>query len=109
MDREVGLPLSLPPSSIDVRLEVEEAELGRGLVGSLVTSGAGVLVNTCVDNDQDKKKKKEEQVAATGYSLLKNIFKSLHSSGLFLVYLIKKLGISCVELQRELPEAMSQR
>lgn len=52
MDRDAGLPLSLPPSSIDVRLEVEEAELGKGLVGSLVASGDGVLVNTCVDIDQ---------------------------------------------------------
>lgn len=47
VDKEPGLPLSLPPSSTDVRLEVEEAELGRGLVGSLVTSEAGVLVSTC--------------------------------------------------------------
>lgn len=61
MDREAGLPLSLPPSSIDVRLEVEEAELGRGLVGSLVTSVGGVLVNTCVDTDQDEE---QEQVTA---------------------------------------------
>lgn len=30
-------------------------------------------------------------------------------SGLYWVYLIKKLGISCIELQRELPEAMGQR
>lgn len=47
VDREPGLPLSLPPSSTDVRLEVEEAELGSGLVGSLVTSEPGVLVSTC--------------------------------------------------------------
>lgn len=47
VDKEPGLPLSLPPSSTDVRLEVEEAELGRGLVGSLVTSEPGVLVSTC--------------------------------------------------------------
>jgi len=47
MEREAGCPLSLPASSNEVRLEVEEAELGRGLVGSLVTSGAGVLVSTC--------------------------------------------------------------
>lgn len=47
VDRELGLPLSLPPSSTDVRLEVEEAELGRGLIGSLVTSEPGVLVSTC--------------------------------------------------------------
>lgn len=46
MDSEVGLPLSLPPSSTDVRLEVEDAELGSGLVGSLLTSGAEGLVNT---------------------------------------------------------------
>lgn len=76
VDREAGLPLSLPPSSSDVRLEVEEAELGRGLVGSLVASGDGVLVKTCADVDQDEKQKQ-----ATGYSLLKIIFKSLQSSG----------------------------
>lgn len=62
VEREAGLPLSLPPSSIDVRLEVEEAELGRGLVGSLVISGVGVLVNTCVDTNQDEE---QEQVTAT--------------------------------------------
>ena len=55
MDREAGFPLSLPPSSIDVRLEVEEAELGKGLVGSLVASGDGVLVITCVNIDQADK------------------------------------------------------
>lgn len=54
MDREAGPPLSLPPSSTDVLLEVEEAELGRGLVGSLVTSGAGVLVSTCTDTNKDE-------------------------------------------------------
>lgn len=40
---------------------MEEAELGRGLVGSLVTSVGGVLVNTCVDTDQDEE---QEQVTA---------------------------------------------
>lgn len=54
MDREAGLPLSLPPSSNDVRLEVEEAELGRGLVGSLATSGVGVFVNTWESNSRDE-------------------------------------------------------
>lgn len=47
MESEAGLPLSLPASSNDVRLEAEEAELGSGLVGSLVASGGGVLVSTC--------------------------------------------------------------
>lgn len=65
VDREAGLPLSLPPSSIDVRLEVDEAELGRGLVGSLVTSEGGVLVNTCANTDRD-----EEQEQATGRGYL---------------------------------------
>jgi len=46
VDRDVGLPLSLPPSSSDVRLDVDEAELGRGLIGSFSTSGDGVFVNT---------------------------------------------------------------
>lgn len=58
----MGLPLSLPASSIDVRLEVDEAELGRGLLGSLVTSGAGVLVNTCQDTTQHEE---QEQTAPT--------------------------------------------
>jgi len=57
VDREAGLPLSLPPSSSEVRLEVEEAELGRGLVGSLVTSGDGVLVSTCADTNHDEEHK----------------------------------------------------
>lgn len=62
MDSEAGLPLSLPPSSMDVRLEVEEAELGRGLVGSLVASGDGVFVNTCVDA---KRREEHKQATAT--------------------------------------------
>ena len=39
VEREAGIPPSLPPSSNEARLEVEEAELGRGLAGSLVASG----------------------------------------------------------------------
>ena len=41
----MGPPLSLS-ASCEVRLDVEEAELGSGLTGSLVVSGGGVFVRT---------------------------------------------------------------
>lgn len=59
MDREAGLPFSLPVSSIDVLLEVDEAELGSGLVGSLVTSADGDLVKTCAETKQRGEKASE--------------------------------------------------
>lgn len=96
MEREAGLPLSLPPSSSDVRLEVEEAELGRGLVGSLVTSRAGVLVSTCADRE-----------ARSVCSLL--VLEPLQLFDSSSAYLVQKLGVAGIELQRELPEAMRQR
>lgn len=92
VDREPGLPLSLPPSSTDVRLEVDEAELGRGLVGSLVTSEPGVLVSTCVTPAKVRAEHWRHQ----------QMFRILR-------YLFEELGVSCIELQGELPEAVSQR
>lgn len=92
VDKEPGLPLSLPPSSTDVRLEVEEAELGRGLVGSLVTSEPGVLVSTCATAGK---------VRAEHWRHQKMVC--------ILRYLVEELGVACIELQGELPEAVSQR
>lgn len=92
VDREPGLPLSLPPSSTDVRLEVEDAELGRGLVGSLVTSEPGVLVSTCTTPKNVRTEHRRHQQCVC-----------------IRPYLIKELGISCIELQAELPKAVSQR
>ena len=54
VEREAGIPPSLPPSSNEARLEVEEAELGRGLAGSLVASGQGVLVRTYEGSSQHR-------------------------------------------------------
>lgn len=45
VDRTVGPPLSLS-ASCEVRLDVEEAELGRGLEASLLVSEDGVFVRT---------------------------------------------------------------
>lgn len=47
VDSEAGPPPSLPVSSTDVLLEVDDAELGRGLLGSLLASGAVVLLSAC--------------------------------------------------------------
>lgn len=46
VDRAVGPEFSLS-ASCDVRLDVEEAELGRGLTESLLVSGGEVFVRTC--------------------------------------------------------------
>lgn len=92
VDRKPGLPLSLPPSSTDVRLEVEEAELGSGLVGSLVTSEPGVLVSTCTTADKVRAEHRRHQQIDCIWQ-----------------YLIEELGVSRIELQGELPEAVSQR
>jgi hypothetical protein len=41
VEREAGIPPSLPPSSNEARLEVEEAELGGGVVGYGYQNGNG--------------------------------------------------------------------
>lgn len=43
----VGPAASLPVSSWETRLDVDEAELGRGFAGSLPTLAAGTRVSTC--------------------------------------------------------------
>lgn len=46
VDKTVG-PLDSLSASCDVRLDVEEAELGSGLTESLLVSGGDVFVRTC--------------------------------------------------------------
>lgn len=46
VDKTVGRLVSLS-ASCDVRLDVEEAELGSGLTKSLLVSGVDVFVRTC--------------------------------------------------------------
>lgn len=46
VDKTVG-PLDSLSASCDVRLDVEEAELGSGLTKSLLVSGGDVFVRTC--------------------------------------------------------------
>lgn len=52
VDKTVGPPVSLS-ASCDVRLDVEEAELGRDLTESLLVSGGGVFVRTCGTKNKD--------------------------------------------------------
>lgn len=53
VDRSVGPPLSLS-ASWEVRLDVEEAELGSGLMASLVVSEGEVLVKTWRDAERQE-------------------------------------------------------
>lgn len=83
VDKTVEPPVSLS-ASCDVRLDVEEAELGSGLTESLLVSGGGDFVRTC------KTKKKD----------VNNDPIIIHAISSRKAYLCKKGGVSGNQLQR---------